>query len=173
MKNLNILLATAMVLSLNTAIFATDATEVTRCNNAIALKKAAESKQAATDKNVKCKFSPNKKFFAVMMRNEKGRGTSVTVYDLDTNTVVITVTPKVVTKKTITKKTVTKQTTIRDFDLTDTTLVVKERKNLKATTYNLVVTAEVCKKCKKVLESKEVGAIVKARAFGIVPASKK
>lgn len=172
MKNLNILLATAMILTTSTAIFAADATEVTRCNNAIALKKEAESKQSATDKNLRCKLSPNKKFFAIMMRNEKGRGTSVTVYDLDTNKVIITVTPKVVTKQKA-EKTVTKQTTIRDFDLTDTTLVVKERKHLKATTYNLVVTTEECKKCKRVLETREAGALVKARAFGFIPVSKK
>ncbi|KKP25232.1 MAG: hypothetical protein UR12_C0043G0003 [candidate division TM6 bacterium GW2011_GWF2_30_66] len=172
MKNLNILLATAMILATSTAIFAVDAIEVTRCNNAIALKKEAESKQTATDKNLRCKLSPNKKFFAIMMRNERGRGTSVTVYDLDTKTVIIKVNPKVVTKQKA-SKTVTKQTTIRDFDLTDTTLVVKERKHLKATTYNLVVKTEECKKCKKALGTVEAGTLIRARAFGFVPVSKK
>ena len=122
-------------------------------------------KQAATDKNLICKRSQeNKKpgkFFGIMMRNENGRGTSVTVYNLDTKTVVKTVTPEAAKA-------------IRNFKLTDTTLVVKFiNKTLKAKTYSLVETNKECKKCKRVLETQAAGAVIKTRAYGIFPASKK
>ena len=168
MKNLNYLLATALTLTLSTAVFAAKTKAVVVLSAAeVALDKvrterAEVIKQAASKNNPKCKFSKDsKKFYAVMTRNEKDRGTSVTVYNLDTNEVILTVTPKAAK-------------TIRNFKLTDKTLVVKYlNKSLKAKTYSIVEVNKECKKCKRVLETQAVGTLVKVRAFGFIPASKK
>lgn len=157
MKNLNILLAAAMTLTLSSAIFAVDAIETAR------LTAAASLRQAVLDKNPKCKFSANKKFYAVVTRDEKDFGTSITVYNLDTNKIVMSLTPEI--------------TTIRDFKFKEdsklgTVLVVKYRRVLLAATY--IIEAK-CKKCKRTLEDccegcgqSRVGMITKKRAFGSV-----
>lgn len=164
MKNLKVMLTLAALLSCGSVICSDPAIDAVRMQNALELKKEACAKMTAIDKNVKCKVSPNKQFCAVMLRDAKGYGKSVTVYNLDTKTIVLELTFN--------------SKLASGFTLKDETIKIFFRKGFKSVTYALV--APKCKKCKTQLADNcdscgqpRIGQIAKARILGFVPARKK
>ncbi|MFC1842995.1 hypothetical protein ACFLYU_05050 [Candidatus Dependentiae bacterium] len=160
MKKFNLLLSAAMLIGAVAAVNceiitrkvvskeATSETEIARDKNAEAIKKAALANNPEA-KSLEVKRDG--KYMVVVLRDEDKAGYEVTVYDIDTNKVVLNLIPS---------------EKIRTFDLNEGSLVLKWTGFWRTeTTYSL---GKTCKKCGKF--KTRIGAITKTRAiYGWAP----